>query len=113
MQQWAGDWAECQIGHYNLFLTEAGFQSDLHTDQQHFAFTASMCEGRKRWRIVANGAMALREREGGRAAEEEKGRRGGGEGGNRRAPPPPPPPPLPQPQQHSCASSVACASARA
>ena len=32
---------------YNLYLAEAGFRTQLHTDFAHTAFAASMCEGRK------------------------------------------------------------------
>jgi len=58
MHQWAGDYNECQLGHFNLFLTESGFQTNMHNDHQHYSFVASMCEGRKRWRIVTNKELA-------------------------------------------------------
>jgi len=58
MHQWAGEWEECMLGHFNLFVTEQGFRTNLHNDHQNYAFVASMCEGRKRWRIVANADFA-------------------------------------------------------
>ena len=54
MQQWSDPWDKCAFPHFNLFLAEAGFRTELHTDSQHFSFTASMCSGRKRWRIIEN-----------------------------------------------------------
>jgi len=39
---------------YNMYLAEAGFQTNLHIDSGHTAFTASMCEGRKRWRVLSH-----------------------------------------------------------
>ena len=56
MQQWSDPWDQCAFPHFNLFLAEAGFKTELHTDSQHFSFTASMCTGRKRWRIIENSA---------------------------------------------------------
>lgn len=38
---------------FNMYLAEGGFQTDLHIDALHTAFIASMCVGRKRWRIMA------------------------------------------------------------
>lgn len=37
---------------YNVYMAEAGFESDLHVDRGHTAFTASMCWGQKLWRVV-------------------------------------------------------------
>merc|ERR1712139_689631 len=43
---------------YNLYLAEAGFRTNLHVDAHHTAFTASMCQGRKRWRVLTNADFA-------------------------------------------------------
>jgi hypothetical protein len=37
---------------FNMYLAEAGFATDLHIDSLHTAFVASMCQGRKRWRVM-------------------------------------------------------------
>jgi hypothetical protein len=37
---------------FNMYLAEAGFHTDLHIDSYHTAFVASMCEGRKQWRVM-------------------------------------------------------------
>ena len=37
----------------NMYLAEAGFETDLHIDSANTAFFASMCEGRKKWRIIS------------------------------------------------------------
>ena len=39
---------------YNMYLADKFFQTDLHIDAFHSAFIASMCVGRKKWRIMTN-----------------------------------------------------------
>lgn len=46
-----------------MFITERGFQTNLHNDHQHYAFIASMCQGRKRWRILTNSELAAHAKE--------------------------------------------------
>ena len=41
-----------ELPFFNLYLAEDGFQTDLHIDMTHTAFVSSMCEGRKRWRVM-------------------------------------------------------------
>lgn len=43
---------------YNMYLAEESFQTDLHIDAGHSAFMASMCVGRKRWRVMTNADYA-------------------------------------------------------
>ena len=43
---------------YNMYLAEDSFQTDLHIDAGHTAFMASMCVGRKRWRVMTNSDYA-------------------------------------------------------
>eukprot|EP00814_Leptocylindrus_danicus_P003859 CAMPEP_0116011306 /NCGR_PEP_ID=MMETSP0321-20121206/4496_1 /TAXON_ID=163516 /ORGANISM="Leptocylindrus danicus var. danicus, Strain B650" /LENGTH=478 /DNA_ID=CAMNT_0003480527 /DNA_START=45 /DNA_END=1479 /DNA_ORIENTATION=+ len=38
----------------NMYLAEAGFETDLHIDSAHTAFIASMCVGRKKWRVITH-----------------------------------------------------------
>lgn len=38
----------------NMYLAETGFETDLHIDSAHTAFMASMCIGRKKWRVITN-----------------------------------------------------------
>lgn len=53
--QWQGPWSSCSIpDHFNAYLAEAGFQTMFHIDAAHRSFIASMCEGRKLWRVVTN-----------------------------------------------------------
>jgi hypothetical protein len=37
---------------FNMYLAEGGFETDLHIDSAHTAFLASMCVGRKKWRVM-------------------------------------------------------------
>lgn len=39
---------------FNMYLAEGGFQTDLHIDAMHSAFVASMCVGRKLWRVMTS-----------------------------------------------------------
>lgn len=39
---------------FNMYLAEGGFETDLHIDSLHSAFVASMCVGRKRWRVMTS-----------------------------------------------------------
>ena len=39
---------------YNMYLAEDSFQTDLHIDAHHSSFMASMCVGRKLWRVMTN-----------------------------------------------------------
>lgn len=50
--QWQGPWNECQLPEFNLYIAEQGFRTDLHVDDGHTNFVASMCEGEKNWRIT-------------------------------------------------------------
>ena len=55
------DPAKCQTTpFFNMYLAEAGFETDLHIDAAHTAFVASMCVGRKRWRVLSPESFALR-----------------------------------------------------
>eukprot|EP00747_Dinoflagellata_sp_TGD_P072832 gnl/TRDRNA2_/TRDRNA2_157642_c0_seq2.p1 gnl/TRDRNA2_/TRDRNA2_157642_c0~~gnl/TRDRNA2_/TRDRNA2_157642_c0_seq2.p1 ORF type:complete len:236 (+),score=22.48 gnl/TRDRNA2_/TRDRNA2_157642_c0_seq2:184-891(+) len=47
-----GKWSACQLPRFNPFLAEHGFRTDLHVDDHNLNMVASVCEGRKRWRIV-------------------------------------------------------------
>ena len=38
---------------FNMYLAEGGFETDLHIDAMHSAFLASMCVGRKIWRVMS------------------------------------------------------------
>uniref|UniRef100_A0A7S4MKJ7 JmjC domain-containing protein n=1 Tax=Odontella aurita TaxID=265563 RepID=A0A7S4MKJ7_9STRA len=42
----------------NLYLAEKWFETDLHIDSAHTSFVASMCEGRKRWRVLSRDEFA-------------------------------------------------------
>lgn len=49
---WSLDYRKCvDMPFYNSYLADAGFETDMHIDNGHTSFTASMCEGQKRWRI--------------------------------------------------------------
>lgn len=39
---------------FNMYLAEGGFETDLHIDAMHSAFLASMCVGRKLWRVMTS-----------------------------------------------------------
>lgn len=39
---------------YNMYLAEDSFQTDLHIDAGHSSFMASMCVGKKLWRVMTN-----------------------------------------------------------
>lgn len=39
---------------FNIYMAEKSFQTDLHIDAGHTSFMASMCVGRKRWRVMTN-----------------------------------------------------------
>ncbi len=43
-----------QLPFYNIYLAEEKFQTELHIDSTHSSFIASMCVGRKIWRIMTN-----------------------------------------------------------
>jgi len=52
-----GQWAyrgTCHLPLYRLFLSEQGFRTNLHVDAGHATFVASMCQGRKRWRVLSS-----------------------------------------------------------
>lgn len=39
---------------FNIYMAEKSFQTDLHIDAGHTSFMASMCVGRKQWRVMTN-----------------------------------------------------------
>ena len=43
-----------QLPFYNMYLAEEKFETELHIDSTHSSFIASMCVGRKIWRIMTN-----------------------------------------------------------
>ncbi len=43
---------------FNIYMAEESFQTDLHIDAGHTSFMASMCVGRKRWRVITNNDYA-------------------------------------------------------
>ena len=43
---------------FNMYLAEQGFETDLHVDAMHSSFVASMCDGRKRWRVMSTSDFA-------------------------------------------------------
>ena len=48
---------------YNGYFAEKGFKSNLHNDRDHMSFSASMCEGRKLWRVINNKNLTVLHRE--------------------------------------------------
>eukprot|EP00930_Biecheleria_cincta_P009893 TRINITY_DN111778_c0_g1_i1.p1 TRINITY_DN111778_c0_g1~~TRINITY_DN111778_c0_g1_i1.p1 ORF type:complete len:395 (-),score=40.44 TRINITY_DN111778_c0_g1_i1:102-1286(-) len=58
MNQWAGHWSQCQLPNMNLYLAERGMRTNLHVDDHHTNFVASMCQGQKVWRIMKPGDWA-------------------------------------------------------
>lgn len=44
---------------YNMYLAQESFQTDLHIDAGHSSFVASMCVGKKRWRVMTNHDFAV------------------------------------------------------